>query len=98
MPAVQTVGTAVIRAADAGLLPFDFTRQASTIGKYLDELKKLAKDKRDEIIDRADETEFAGQLIHHRRFADHVRERADIGRVLEDRELLWRLRTAHIVG
>lgn len=48
----QTVGTAVIRAADAEVLPFDFTRQAATIGKYLDEIKKLAKDKREEIIDR----------------------------------------------
>ena len=48
----QTVGTAVIRAADADVLPFEFTRQATTIGKYLDEIKKLAKDKREEIIDR----------------------------------------------
>ncbi len=48
----QTVGTAVIRAADAELLPFDFTRQAATIGRYVDELKKLAKSKRDDIIDR----------------------------------------------
>ncbi len=48
----QTVGTAVIRASDAELLPLDFTRQAATIGRYVDELKKLAKSKRDDIIDR----------------------------------------------
>jgi N-acetylated-alpha-linked acidic dipeptidase len=48
----QTIGTAVIRAADAELLPFDFTRQAATIGRYVDELKKLATSKRDDIIER----------------------------------------------
>ncbi|MEO8168880.1 MAG: transferrin receptor-like dimerization domain-containing protein, partial [bacterium] len=48
----QTVGTAVIRAADADILPFEFTRQSATFAKYLDEIKKLAKDKREEIIDR----------------------------------------------
>lgn len=48
----QTAGTAVIRAADADLLPFEFTRQAAAFGRYVEELKKLAKDKRDEVIER----------------------------------------------
>lgn len=48
----QTAGTAVMRAADAELLPFEFTRQAATFNRYVEELKKLAKDKRDEVIER----------------------------------------------
>jgi N-acetylated-alpha-linked acidic dipeptidase len=48
----QTVGTAVMRLASAQLLPFEFTRQAETYGRYLDELKKLAMARRDEIKER----------------------------------------------
>jgi N-acetylated-alpha-linked acidic dipeptidase len=48
----QTVGLAVMRLADAELLPFDFTNFADTVGKYSKELQKLADDKRWEIIER----------------------------------------------
>jgi N-acetylated-alpha-linked acidic dipeptidase len=48
----QTVGTAVMRLASAQLLPFEFTRQAETYGRYLDELKRLAEGKRDEAVER----------------------------------------------
>ncbi len=48
----QTAGTAVMRVADAELLPFEFTRQAATFAQYVDELKKLSQEKRDEIIER----------------------------------------------
>jgi N-acetylated-alpha-linked acidic dipeptidase len=37
----QTVGTAVLRLADADLLPFDFTDLADTVHLYTDELEKL---------------------------------------------------------
>ena len=37
----QTVGTAVIRVADADLLPFHFGNYASTVRGYVDELKQL---------------------------------------------------------
>ena len=47
----QTAGSAVIRAADADLLPFEFIRQASTFARYVDDLKKIAKAARDEILD-----------------------------------------------
>lgn len=47
----QTVGTAVVRFADADLLPYEFTSLTETIKKYVDELKKLAKDQRDAIIE-----------------------------------------------
>jgi N-acetylated-alpha-linked acidic dipeptidase len=48
----QTVGTAVLRLADADLLPLDFTDFADTIHKYADELQKLLKKKQDEVIER----------------------------------------------
>ena len=48
----QTAGTAVIRLADADLLPYDFTDFADTLGKYVEELRKLLKDKQDEARER----------------------------------------------
>jgi N-acetylated-alpha-linked acidic dipeptidase len=53
----QTVGTSVMRLADADLLPFDFTDFADTIHKYTDELQKLLKTKQDEITERNKEIE-----------------------------------------
>jgi N-acetylated-alpha-linked acidic dipeptidase len=48
----QTVGIAVMRLADAQILPFDFTDQADTIQKYTKELEKLLTDKQNEIRER----------------------------------------------
>jgi N-acetylated-alpha-linked acidic dipeptidase len=48
----QTVGTAVMRLADADLLPYDFRDLADTVHKYGDELQKLVKTKQDEIANR----------------------------------------------
>ncbi len=48
----QTAGTAVIRLADADLLPYDFDGLADTIHVYLDELQKLLKTKQDEAVER----------------------------------------------
>ncbi len=45
----QTVGTAVMRMADADLLPFDFTAQADTYREYLKELQDLAQHQRDSL-------------------------------------------------
>ncbi len=53
----QTVGTAVMRMANAELLPFSFTRFSETVQKYLDELQKLAKTKQDDIRERNKEIE-----------------------------------------
>ena len=47
----QTGGTAMLRAADAELLPFEFKNQSATFGRYVDELKKLAVSKREEAVD-----------------------------------------------
>ncbi len=41
----QTVGTAVMRLADAEVLPLDFTALADNIGKYAGEVKKLLADR-----------------------------------------------------
>ena len=48
----QTAGTAVMRLADADLLPFDFTDFADTLHKYDDQLKKLLKDKQEAVRER----------------------------------------------
>jgi len=48
----QTVGTAVMRLADAEVLPFQFSDFAETVRTYLTELKKLALDQRAEIEER----------------------------------------------
>ncbi|HLJ28713.1 MAG TPA: transferrin receptor-like dimerization domain-containing protein [Candidatus Angelobacter sp.] len=44
----QTAGTAIMRLADAELLPFEFTDQADTIKTYVKELAKLLKTEQDE--------------------------------------------------
>jgi len=53
----QTAGTAVMRLADAELLPFDFSDFADTIHKYTDDLKKLLKSKQDEVREHNKEIE-----------------------------------------
>lgn len=44
----QTIGTMVMRFANADVLPYQFTDFADTMKKYTDELKKLLKDEQDE--------------------------------------------------
>src|SRR5216684_2672162 len=61
-PLSQTVGSAVMRLADADLLPYDFTALADTIHKYTDELQKLLKKKQDEIAEQNKEVED-GDLV-----------------------------------
>jgi N-acetylated-alpha-linked acidic dipeptidase len=53
----QTMGTAVLRVADADLLPFEFTNLADTIHLYLKQVKKLADDERGKIIEQNKEIE-----------------------------------------
>jgi N-acetylated-alpha-linked acidic dipeptidase len=53
----QIAGTAVMRLADADLLPFQFGDFADTVRTYLEELKKLATDQRAEIEERNREIE-----------------------------------------
>jgi len=48
----QTAGTAIMRLADADVLPFQFGDLADTVHKYIDEVKTLWKEKHDEIEER----------------------------------------------
>jgi N-acetylated-alpha-linked acidic dipeptidase len=48
----QTAGTAVIRMADADVLPFRFTNLADTLSTYVTELRDLLKRRQDEIRER----------------------------------------------
>jgi N-acetylated-alpha-linked acidic dipeptidase len=48
----QTAGTAVIRLADADVLPFRFTNLADTLQTYVKELQDLLKSRQDEIRER----------------------------------------------
>ena len=51
----QTAGTAVLRLADADLLPFDFTGFADTIHTYVEELKKLLRQRQEAVRERNQE-------------------------------------------
>jgi N-acetylated-alpha-linked acidic dipeptidase len=53
----QTAGTAVLRLADAELLPYDFAGLRDALRKYMGELEKLAHDQREEIRERNKEAE-----------------------------------------
>jgi N-acetylated-alpha-linked acidic dipeptidase len=53
----QTAGMAVMRLADAELLPFDFSDFTDTIHRYTDDLKKLLKSKQDEVREHNKEIE-----------------------------------------
>lgn len=48
----QTAGTAIMRLADADVLPFEFNNQAETIRTYVRELQKLLKTEQDESKER----------------------------------------------
>src|SRR5581483_3938160 len=48
----QTGGTAVMRLAGAELIPFEYNGEADSIGRYVNDLEKLLKDKQDEISER----------------------------------------------
>jgi N-acetylated-alpha-linked acidic dipeptidase len=49
----QTAGTAIMRLADAAVIPVDYSPQANAIAKYETELEKLLKEKQDEFTERA---------------------------------------------
>ncbi|HVD59389.1 MAG TPA: transferrin receptor-like dimerization domain-containing protein [Gemmatimonadaceae bacterium] len=51
----QAAGTAVMRLANADILPFAFTNLAETSGRYLKELKKLRDSVADQITERNSE-------------------------------------------
>jgi len=48
----QTAGTAMMRLADADLIPVNYSPQAEAISKYEAELEKILKDKQEEFTER----------------------------------------------
>jgi N-acetylated-alpha-linked acidic dipeptidase len=48
----QLAGTAVMRMADAELLPYNFANTADTVETYVDEVKKLLKTEQDSIAEK----------------------------------------------
>ena len=48
----QTAGTAVMRLADAELLPYDFDDFTDTIRRYIEEITRLAQEKRNQTVER----------------------------------------------
>lgn len=48
----QTIGSAIMRLADADLIPVDYSPQADAINKYETELEKILKDKQEEFKER----------------------------------------------
>ena len=58
----QTAGTTVMRLAGAEIIPLNFSQVAATIGRYIDQLQKLASSERDRITEtnrEIDEGAFA---------------------------------------
>jgi N-acetylated-alpha-linked acidic dipeptidase len=58
----QTAGEAVMRLADADVLPFDFDDFTDTVRRYVNEVRKLASDTRDRAVEtnrRIDEGVYA---------------------------------------
>jgi N-acetylated-alpha-linked acidic dipeptidase len=53
----QTIGSSVMRLADAEVLPYDFVDFADTVQKYSKDLQKLLSDKQEEIRERNQELE-----------------------------------------
>ncbi|HXJ96492.1 MAG TPA: M28 family metallopeptidase [Terriglobia bacterium] len=53
----ETIGTAVMRLADAELLPYDFSDFTDTMRRYLSDLQKLLSTERDTIRERNKEIE-----------------------------------------
>jgi N-acetylated-alpha-linked acidic dipeptidase len=53
----QTIGTTVLRLADADVVPFEFNDLADVVGKYTDDLEGLLKHKQDQIEERNRELE-----------------------------------------
>jgi N-acetylated-alpha-linked acidic dipeptidase len=48
----QTVGTAVLRLANADILPFQFTGLSETVGRYVGEVKTLLVTRREDALER----------------------------------------------
>ena len=68
----QTIGTMVMRMADADVLPFQFTNFADTVHEYLGEVKTLAGDMRDRAKEREEEDDGATVIHERERFSQRL--------------------------
>ena len=58
----RTIGTVILRLADADVLPFEFTATATTLGTYVDEIDKLCKEKHAPAMDFSSLRSSIGRL------------------------------------
>jgi N-acetylated-alpha-linked acidic dipeptidase len=73
----ETVGLAVLRLADAEVVPFDFTDFTDTIRRYVEEIERLAQTQRADILERnreIDDGVFAATNDPRRPMVAPVRE------------------------
>src|SRR5216117_219708 len=73
----QTVGTAVMRLADAEVVPYQFTAFAETVGRYVKEVEKLLQETQDTVRERnrqLDEGVFTATADPREPLAPPVRE------------------------
>lgn len=76
----QTIGTMVMRFADADVLPYEFGGFAATVHKYREEVEKLARDEREEAKERnqaLDEKVY--ELVSDPRRPTHAPAREEVG-------------------
>ena len=59
----QTAGTAVMRLADADVIPYDFTDLAQTVGTYVTELKALHKTMASDVVEHNREVADSGFFL-----------------------------------
>lgn len=59
----QTAGTAVMRLADADVIPYDFTDLAQTVGTYVTELKTLHKTMASDVVEHNREVADSGFFL-----------------------------------
>jgi N-acetylated-alpha-linked acidic dipeptidase len=59
----QTAGTAVMRLADADVIPYDFTDLAQTVGTYVTELKTLHKTMASNVVEHNREVADSGFFL-----------------------------------
>ena len=58
----QTAGSAVMRLADADLIPLDFSAFSDTVKRYAEEVEKLATDERNRIVEQNKELDEGDQV------------------------------------
>jgi N-acetylated-alpha-linked acidic dipeptidase len=85
----RVMGTAILRLADADVLPFEFTATARTLGGYVDEVAKLAKDTKG--APAFDFRPLRAAIAKLQKAADAYTSAAAKGREPKDREQLGEL-------